>query len=76
MEELGIEYTKEASKNFSLGEREKTIYEILEEPLSVDILKQKTGFETSVIIASLSILELKGIIKNLGQDTYQRISNV
>lgn len=74
-EELGIEYTKEIEKNFSFGEKEKLIYNLLEEPLSVDTLKEKTNLETSFIIATLSFFELKNIVKNLGQDTYQRISN-
>jgi DNA processing protein len=74
LEELGIEYTGKEQRSFSFGEKEKLIYELLEESLSVDTIKQKTSLETSVIIATLSFLELKGLIKNLGQDTYQRIS--
>lgn len=74
LEELGIEYTESTKKDFSLGEKEKIIYNLLEEPLSVDAIKEKTNLETSFIIATLSFLELRELVKNLGQDTYQRIS--
>ncbi len=74
LEELGIEYTKKILADLSLGEKEKIIYNLLEEPTSVDTLKEKTSLETSFIIATLSFLELKNMVKNLGQDIYQRIS--
>ena len=74
LEELGIEYNEKEQKSFSMGEREKAIYQLLEEPTSVDAIKEKTNLETSFIIATISFLELKNLVKNLGQDTYQRIS--
>src|SRR3989344_3724522 len=75
LEELGIEYNKEREARVRdlLSEHERLILEGVEEPTSVDELKEKTGFPTSLIVTSLSSLELKGIIKNLGQDIYQKI---
>lgn len=75
LEELGMDYNKERDKKLDelLGERERILLELLEEPLGVDLLKEKTGFETPAIVASLSMLELKGRIRNLGGDTYQKV---
>lgn len=76
LEELGMDYTKERVRKSDelLGEKEKVILELVEEPLSVDVIKEKTGLETSAIVASLSMLELKGRVKNLGADTYQKVN--
>lgn len=76
LEELGIDYTKESARaaREGLNENEQTILGILEEPLGVDFVKEKTGLATSIIIASLSMLELKGLVRNLGGDTYQKIN--
>lgn len=75
LEELGIEYNKEDAQKFDelVGGTEKTILDILEAPLGVDTIKEKTGLATPAIIASLSMLELKGLVRNLGPDTYQKI---
>ncbi len=76
LEELGIEYNKEQERKLDelLGERERILLEFLEEPLGVDVIKEKTGFDTPAIVASLSMLELRGRVRNLGGDTYQKIS--
>lgn len=75
LEELGMEYNNINKKiaHELLDEKEQLILQILEEPMGVDLLKEKTGLETAVIVTSLSLLELKGAVKNLGQDTYQKI---
>ncbi len=75
LEELGIEYTGEKEKKLQedLEENEKIIYQLLEEPLSLDAIKEKTSLPTAIIVTSLSLLELKGAIRNLGQETYQKI---
>ena len=36
-------------------------------------IKEKTGFATSTIMASLSLMELKGRVKHMGGDSYQKI---
>lgn len=75
LEELGIEYNKEKEARVRglLSEHERLILEALEEPQTIDALKEKTGFPTAVIVTSLSSLELKSVIKTLGQDIYQKI---
>lgn len=74
LEELGVAYTEIAASasEAMLDQKEWTLLQLLEEPLGVDALKEKTGLDTSAVLASLSMLELKGKIKNLGGDTYQK----
>lgn len=75
LEELGIDYNKvNQGSDELLNEKENLLLELLDEPLGVDVIKEKTGMETPAIIASISFLELKGKVKNLGGDTYQRIN--
>ena len=72
--EFGIDINqKQEQYRQSWNENEKTILETLEEPLDIDAIKQRTKFATGTLIATLSTLELKGIIKNMGNDTYQKI---
>lgn len=75
LEELGMEYNKESAQRLDdfFGETEKTLLDILETPLGVDAIKEKTGLATHAIVASLSMLELKGRVRNLGPDIYQKI---
>lgn len=53
---------------------ERTILELLREPRSVDELKQETAISTPEIITCLSLLELKGFIRPMGQNRFQRIA--
>lgn len=75
LEEWGIEYNREIidKADSTLGEKDRMLLELLEEPLTVDALKEKTKLPIHVILASLSVFELKGMIKNLGSDTFQKI---
>lgn len=76
LEELGIDYNKESHDTIQrslLSQDEQIVFEQLHNPLSIDNIKIKTGMATAQIMASLSLLELKGAIRNLGQDTYQKI---
>lgn len=73
LEEFKIEYTKEKRQLAVENDIEKKILEILQEALSVDLIKLRTGLDTSSIITTLSMLELKGQIKNIGGDTWQKI---
>jgi DNA processing protein len=76
LQELGVEYTnniKERRWQDRLKEEDQKILSILEEPLSVDLIKERSGLDTPTVIASISMLELKGYIRNLGGDTYQKI---
>lgn len=75
LEELGIDYNKRREETDELiDEKERLLLELLSEPFGIDLLKEKTGLDTSTIVASLSLLELKGRIKNMGGDTYQRVN--
>ncbi|TSC69018.1 MAG: DNA processing protein [Parcubacteria group bacterium Gr01-1014_66] len=46
---------------------------LLEEPTSVDIIKTYTNLAPEVILATLSLLELQGAVRHLGQGMYQKI---
>lgn len=75
LDELGIDYNRISGGTDELfTEKENLLLELLSEPLNIDVIKEKTGLETSVIIASISLLELKGKIRNLEGDTYQKIN--
>lgn len=75
LEELGIDYAAAVRQNTvqSLDERESALLNFLVEPLGVDAIKAKTGFPVPTIMASLSMLELKKLVRNLGGDTFQKI---
>ena len=55
------------------GEAERTILSLLGEPKSVDELKTETELATPNIISCLSLLELKGFIRPMGQNKFRRI---
>ena len=76
LEELGsASYTQEtdARTRDNLSKEEITLLTLLDDPRSVSELKIHTAFETSTIIAALSLLELKGLVRNTAIDTYQKI---
>lgn len=77
LKEIGVEYTGEREQKVLdgfLGEYEQALLELLQEPLTVDVIREKTKIKTAAIVATLSMLELKGAVKNLGGDTYQKVS--
>lgn len=57
----------------SLTPKELVMLDLLVEPVGVDALRIKSGFATAAIMAALSMLELKGLVRNLGSDTFQKI---
>ncbi len=72
-EELKIAYTQnETRPREPLDETDQIIITLLEEPLSLDTIKKCSGLDTALINVSLSRLELKGRIRHLGQDIYQK----
>lgn len=75
LEELGLDYTESVGSRSGdpMDEKEWTILQMLEEPLNVDVIKEKSGLETGAILSSLSMLELKGIVKNMGGNMYQKV---
>lgn len=74
LEELNIVPNAELNKErqFSLLTREeKIVQEILAaEELTVDELKEKTSFTVSGILSLLSMLELKGLVKRMGNGAW------
>ena len=76
LEAAGIPYTEKEGGKYSgsLGEHEEKIFALLaDESISVDHIKEVTELPTQVIVTSLSMLELKGVIKNVGGDSYRKI---
>lgn len=55
-------------------EIEKRILILLFESKSVDDLRSATGLETPAILSSLSSLELKGFVRPMGHNLFQRIT--
>lgn len=55
-------------------ETERAILNLLKEPRSVDELKQAANLPTPAVITCLSSLELKGFIRPMGQNRFQRIT--
>lgn len=75
LEALGISYTAISGADDELfDESAYVLLSLLEEPSRVDDLMEKTGLETPAIVAGLSALELRGKIRRLDNDTYQKIA--
>jgi DNA processing protein len=56
----------------SLNPEETIILSSLDEPLAIDAIRAKTGIPTGALMASLSLLELKGLVRGIGGDTFQK----
>lgn len=76
IEELGLarRHREDMAEALLTTEAEKTILRILGEPASVDEIKMKTNFPTPEIVSCLSVLELKGFVRPMGQNRFQKIS--
>lgn len=76
IDELGLPRRAQGERAAVLltDETERTILELLSEPKSADELKLETAIATPEIITCLSLLELKGFIRPMGQNKFQRIS--
>jgi DNA processing protein len=76
MEELNLPRRSRAEQAAAVltDETEKTILELLNEPASVDEIQEQTRFATPAIVSCLTELELKGFVRALGQNRFQRIS--
>lgn len=73
LEELGFEIPDKKSGNKILDDLEKKILELIEEPTHIDEIIKKSGLAANQIITSLTIMELKGAVKNIGGETYMVI---
>lgn len=73
LDSLAISFKKTINTKDSetLTTRESTIYSILKnEPVTVDALARQTGETVASISAALSMMELRGIVKNFGGGKY------
>lgn len=72
--ELGLK-SAESPESLNIvfdSEEQKMIYEHLQEPRTVDHLISRTQFAPSLVSQTLTLLELKGIVKNYGGGQYGR----
>lgn len=77
LEELRIEEKKGQTakiETIDLNEKEEIIAKILSpEPTHIDRIIKLTKLETACVISNLSILEIKGVVKNIGGQNYIKI---
>lgn len=77
IEELRLDNVGESTPkniNLELSDNEKIICNALShESIHIDIITKLTKLETSTISATVAILEIKGIIKNVGGQNYIRL---
>lgn len=65
---------KKIEKVFPENKEEEKIIEVLaSEPMHLDELVRITGYATSKISARLTIMEMKGLVKNMGGGIYRKI---
>lgn len=64
LEILGMKI-KEEEKNIFFDNDEKIILENMPDKISFDELVQKTGFDIKILNQKISLLEIKGVIKNI-----------
>lgn len=73
LDEFGIVYQDETRQRADIGQTEASLLGLLEEPHSVDEMKRKLEMQTAEILATLSLLELKGLVRTMGMDIYQKV---
>lgn len=73
LDEFGIVYQDEARQHADVTEMEEIFLTLLEEAHSVDEMKRKLEMQTADILATLSLLELKGLVRTMGVDIYQKV---
>ena len=73
--DLQLKVDKEAmEKVMPATQEEGKLIEILErEPLHLDQIAVISGFDVSDVSARLTIMELKGLVKNLGGGVYKKV---
>lgn len=77
MEEYGMEVeaaTQRREREIqALTREESALLDILADPADVDTIRTKTGLPIQTLLSALSLLELKGLVRNLGADIFQKI---
>ena len=74
-EEWGMQIANASNADFDakLDNNEKTVIKLLEQELTIDELCERIHLDTPTLMSVLSLLELKGYIRQMGNNTYQRI---
>ena len=74
LEELGIDGLSALRYHamLALTDEEASVLNLLEEPADIDALRGKTALATGALLSLLSVLELNGLVRNLGADTFQK----
>ncbi len=74
LEVLGLETNsiKSTEKNYATPEEEK-ILAILNESESLDTIIKQTKLPANIVLASTTLLEIRGMIKNIGGGLYRKI---
>lgn len=77
IEELRLDYYKKETFKptaIELSENEKVIYKNLNhESIHIDIITKLTKLDTSTVSSTIAILEIKGLIKNVGGQNYIKL---
>lgn len=77
LDELDLELKVDREKIEAILPRDKEeemVYEILSnEPLHLDEIARITGLKVSALSARLTVMELKGMVKNIGGGVYKRL---
>ncbi len=73
-QDWGIEAAQKiAAKNGSLDTNEKIMLKLLEQETDVDTMRGQTDFDTPMLMSLLTLLELKGYIRQTGNNMYRAI---
>ena len=74
LNEWNMQTSAESSNDLhaNLDNNEKTVLKLLEQELTIDDLREQTHFETPILMSLLSLLELKGHIRQAGNNAYRR----
>ena len=63
--QLGMEFTTQTIQNINLSELEKLILDNLENALDIDSLAIATKLETHTLLSTITLLELKNLVKRI-----------
>lgn len=72
LEELGLSATAATSPGSS-PDSQGLLVHLGHDPCNIEALKQRSGLETSVIMAGLTALEMEGIVESLSGGRWQRV---
>ncbi|MDP3778605.1 MAG: DNA-processing protein DprA [bacterium] len=71
--DMQISYTSHTDSDTNLDNNEKTVLKLLEQELTIDELSEQTKIQTPILMSLLSLLELKGYVRQMGNNSYQRV---